>query len=365
VLFGLLVRLSICHPGIRSCAKPQTKNCEVRRNTRLLAQKICGGALVFPAAMAAAEPRISEAVLKHAIDAYAPVLICHEQERYLPTCVESYREITEPFSYIDRDSGQRYTGLRHKPSGTSEHLARQRRGDPERAKAYVNVKVGADTTDIQYWFLYAYNGPATAYIKRLNWRCRYELGELGAHEGDWEHVTVTVDNTTGLAANAGVYLATHATGDCHRVADCTQHVDGDPRVRIHASRNGHSSYRHAGRAYHVTFKAGLIEFRLLNDTSASGIAVDFRHRCEIVGIHGDETLASSWNAHTGFREPEYVREFPGRWGRIVEKPHPYADVLVVSYLSASLLKAVGAYDELTFEAGPYPPWSKASWAGPE
>jgi len=332
------------------------------------------------------DPRISEAVLKAAIDAYAPVLVCHQHERYLPTCVESYLLITEPFTYVDRHSKKQYVGLRHRPLSNPANLeqqAKQRGGDPDNAKTYVNVKVGAKTTEIQYWFLYAYNGAGIAYLKRLTSKLRYEplgkgsdglgpgdydLGELGVHEGDWEHVTVTIDNVTGqITSENGLYIATHAEGVCHNISQqCMVRVHDEPRIQVYASRNGHATYLHMARSYHETVKAGLIEFRLLNDTTLPGLAVDFRHRCEIIGIHGDVALKRSWNGTAkGFVEPSYVTNFPGRWGRVVEKPHPYAEVLVVNRISEALLKAAGVYDELTFEAGPYPPWSKCSWTGPE
>jgi hypothetical protein len=335
---------------------------------------------------AAGTHQITEALVRAAIDAYAPILVCHRHERYLPTCVESYLQITEPFTYVDRDTHKTYVGLRHRQAETdpSRQLDIVRGGDPAHAKAYVNVKVATTTTDLQFWFLYAYNGPATAYLKRLNAHLRYEplgkgddgldpgdyeLGDLGVHEGDWEHCTITIDNQTGKAIvgdnKTGLFLASHGVGQHHDVAKSMVSIDGASRIRVYASKNGHSSNLHPERSYHVTVKVGVVEFRLVNDTTLPGESVDFKDRCEIIGIQGCPELKASWNGGKGFSEPAYVAAFPGRWGRVREKPHPYTDVLAINHISAALLKAVGAYDELTFEAGPYPPWSKSSWTGPE
>lgn len=310
-------------------------------------------------AVAVAGPKIAADVLKKAIDAYVPVMYLHKDEKYLPTSAEKYLDVTEPFSYVDRDSGKTYVGLRLKGQPNPED--RLKRGAPTQAKTYVNVKVGEKTTDIQYWFLYAYNGPGTAYIKGLDWDLRfkaigdYELGEMGVHEGDWEHLTVRIDNRTGQALSPeGLFLSEHGSGNWGDPAKTMVDYKGASRVRIYASRNGHALYFESGRSYNVTVKAGPVEFRLLNDTEKVGIPIDYKGKWQLIGVQNDEPLKQA----LGFEEPAWVSAYPGRWGRIMEKPHPYADVAVVGRITEKLLKAAGAYDELTFEAGPYPPWSK-------
>jgi hypothetical protein len=42
-----------------------------------------------------------------------------------------------------------------------------------------------------------------------------------------------------------------------------------------------------------------------------------------------------------------------------------ADLPVLGKISEKILRAAGAYNEMTFEAGPYPPWSKSSFDGDE
>jgi hypothetical protein len=309
-------------------------------------------------------PKISKDFLEKAIQTYAPVLAPHKDEKYRPTCVESYLGVTEGFDYVDRDDKKTYRGLRLK--GSDPNL---RAGDPAKAKVYVNVKVGDKTTDLQYWFLYAYNGPGTAYLKKLALNMRYEaigdyeLGEMGIHEGDWEHITVRIDNKTGKATPTdSLYMAAHDSGGSSDVEKAMVDCNGQRRLKVYASKNGHATYLEPERHYNATVKAGLVEFRLLNDAAApDSNPIDYRGRCEVIGIQGDPVLRGIW----GFTPQPWIATYPGRWGKVMEKPHPYATVPVMGTLSEKILKAVGAFDELTFEAGPQPPWAKGSWTGPE
>ena len=329
------------------------------------------GAGTWAALPGAEPPRISPECLKAAIQAHAPILVCDREETYLPTSVESYLDITEPVEGPDWQCVKTCQGLRFRTPlpAAADALEALRAGAPALAKAYVNVKVGRTTTDLQYWFLYAYNGPATAYLKSLDWDLRYgvlgayPLTGVGVHEGDWEHVTIPIDNGTGAIAGQ-VFMAVHDHGQTWDPVSCTASVDGAPRIQVYASRNGHASYPGPARWYPVTVKAGLLEFRLLDDTSAPGLAVDFRGRCELLGIQGDPGLKAAM-VPGGFQEPAFEAAYPGRWGRSIEKPGPYEDVPVLGSLTAGLLEAAGVYDEFTCEAGPYPPWSKTSWTGAE
>ena len=323
---------------------------------------------VGPAFIPGPPVKVDRAVLARAIRTYAPILVLHKDEKYLPTCVESLIKVTESIYYQDRDDKKYRTGLKLiQQSGANPNLT-VRTGDPDHAKAYVNVKVGPWTTEIQYWFLYAYNGPGTAYLKRLGLLGRYEaigdyeLGQMGIHEGDWEHITVRIDNRTGATvARNGVYMAAHGSGGWFDAKDASCAVKGETRLRVYASKNGHATYPTPERHYNNTVKAGVVEFRLLNDCESPGRSVDYRDRCEIMGLHGDPALAQAM----AFQQPVWVTTFQGRWGRIMDKPHPLASIPVLGTLSEAILKAAGALDELTFEAGPYPPWAKGNWTGPE
>lgn len=60
----------------------------------------------------------------------------------------------------------------------------------------MNQNFPADSISIQYWFFYPFHGPIQTFVA------------AGAHEGDWEHVTVVINNRTHDIL--GVYLAEHA-----------------------------------------------------------------------------------------------------------------------------------------------------------
>ena len=317
---------------------------------------------------------LTPAALQIAIDRYAPILTLHLWERYQPTCVESYLKVTEPFTYRDRDNGSTMHGLRLKGSDAEKEAAKA--GDPAHAEAYVNVKINQQTTDIQYWFLYAYNGPGTAYIEKRKFNGGWEpidkgssarhagdgdheLAGMGVHEGDWEHLTVTIDNKSGEVRKNGIYAASHDAGERHDMLP-----GATTRIQAYASRNGHATYLKPGREFNVEKRLEVIGFKLLNDTSvAGGRKIDYRGHCKLIGLHGEG--ASALAAAMAFKEPEYIAAHPGRWGRYKIERGPLAEVPGLGSLIKEILQKAGVYDELTFEAGPEPPWSKGTWTGGE
>ena len=193
---------------------------------------------------------------------------------------------------------------------------------------------------------------------------RREVGLLGVHEADWEHIMVRISNRDGMALPKGLYMAAHGDGHWYAIASVSQQVGGRPRLRVYASRNGHATFADEGRNPHVTVKLGhdkasLMEFRLINDTQRPGEAVDYQGRCELFGVQ-DPALAKALN----FTPPAW-ETITGRWGRVVHKRLPVPNLPGFETFFGWLAKQAGVYDELTFEAGPYPPWSKGSWTGPE
>ncbi len=82
-----------------------------------------------------------------------------------------------------------------------------RLGDLGSAKIYAHIRrspgIARDWIDIQYWFCYAYNGKIGGVI--------LPVSLSGAHEGDWEHITVRVSNWADLPNSKveAVYFAAH------------------------------------------------------------------------------------------------------------------------------------------------------------
>jgi hypothetical protein len=305
--------------------------------------------------------------LKKAISDHAPILYLHSKEQYVPTSAERF------LAHANRNGD----GLRLKDSNGS------RSGDLGAARTYVHVKVGDRTSDIQYWFLYAYNGPGTAYFKYLK-LYKYEglpdatLGPCGRHEGDWEGVTVRVDNATGKIQQ--VHLNQHDTG---KWVPSGSAVHGG-RVVVYASHNGHATYEVAGRNYTETHKFGVIEFRLVNETN-KGRAWDTRRNLQVISAHdlrGGARVASHSDVlqFFGAREPDWMK-IKGRWGLVdhaskakvrsaLEDALGNRGAKIIDKLGGSsiidkLLDKVGVSELCLEESGPTPPWSKPSWLGAE
>lgn len=286
-----------------------------------------------------------------AVDTYAPKAVFESREEFLPCSVEDFLKATAPAPD---------NGLQIKDEGI-------KKGNLANAKAYVNIVIGESTTDIQYWFLYGYNGPGTAYLKKLNLVYspsspeefgRYvSIGDFlmapaGQHEGDWEHITVRIRNDNGEAQQ--VYFAAHSEGETKKHAETVK----DGMITFHASRNGHAAYASADRHYSVTKKLGLLEFRLLDDTEKPGKAFVSRGKCVIIGAHekGRDLLKE---AGITFDWMKYT----GRWGRVLTDK-----MGIPEGPFRTLLEETGAMEalaEFDVEKGPSPPWEKDSWKNPE
>lgn len=372
--------------------------------------------LVLPALLGAqdATPRIDPKVLQEAIWANAPILVPHGDELYQVTSVDKFLEVAEPYGY--QEGGKGYRGLRLKGApvpglmGIFSKDTRAKGGDPKNARVYINVKVGKDTTDLQYWFLYAFNGPGTIYFapgnalpkalspfatlnqfKKTYGSKTYPLQELGIHEGDWEHLTVRIKNSDGSRVkDKAVFMSAHGDGGWSSEDKVLHNGLKDEPGRIWAfySKNGHALFTTPDVHLYSQFKSpitGLAIFALVNDTSFLGgkaITVDFRSplpggksgnkaiagingdpdlmktsRLQIFGIQGDPDLAKA----LGFTPPAWITKYPDRWGRYVEKPHPMQDIKGLGPLMKQALDKLGLLTEMTLEAGPQPPWKKGVW----
>ncbi len=111
-------------------------------------------------------------------------------------------------------------------------------GNTSTAKCYAHVgtsAVSGAAFDVQYWFNYPKNGPA--------------IFGIGAHNGDWEHVTVRV-NADGATVKS-VFFARHGDNTSAQVR-----TPGDGKLAfvsgsttrpiVYSTQNGHASYPTAG-----------------------------------------------------------------------------------------------------------------------
>jgi hypothetical protein len=373
--------------------KPAPQEEPMRTTPLTLALTVAAGASSM---LLQADP-ISAKALKKAITAYCPVLILHKDEQYKPTSVEAFLQVAKDSSYFDKDAGKTRPGLELRDHDRDDY----RKGNTQAAKVYVNVKEGPDSTDIQYWFFYAFNGPGTAEVDLGFGAETFVTGDAGIHEADWEHVTVRVDNETGEAIPEGaLYRSVHSEGNWgdlplkkdyfgKNVKDvllADMSMIGKPRLVIYASKNGHAAFLTPGKDYNEKrpIIGGMGYFGLLNDCSEPGEMVDFLKAAkdyrnqfildskkarqvswEIIGLHKpDGTDHTELAKDLGWKKQDWQTKYPGRWGRVLEKPVPLSDIPIIGkYLKdyvAKGLKAVGALEELTYEAGPRAPWDKGA-----
>lgn len=115
----------------------------------------------------------------------------------------------------------------------SDHDAeRTKRGNLAGARCYSHVVlIGSyrktTAVQIQYWFFYPYNGDV--------------YGIYGAHEGDWETISVEIDPASSEVRR--VYFAQHAGGTWYK-PDELKWVDSHPVV--YSAQASHASYPTAG-----------------------------------------------------------------------------------------------------------------------
>lgn len=118
------------------------------------------------------------------------------------------------------------------------------------APVYVRLLDHSKThTDIQYMMFYPFNGCQNlrvAYIAPQNLsthRRNVPLCNLARHEGDWEHVTVRVNNDTQQAE--AVFMSGHGSGDWYSWdAPALTLQDGHPVV--YSALNSHAGYPRVG-----------------------------------------------------------------------------------------------------------------------
>ncbi len=352
-----------------------------------------------PSSAATEKPRLAKEVLLKAIQDNAPILVPHGDELYQVTSVESFLAVSEPYGY--QEGGKGYRGLRLKGApvpglmGIFSKDTRAKGGDPKNAKVYINVKVGKETTDLQYWFLYAFNGPGSVYFATGNALPKVlpafltlnqlkktysspnkpiQLQTLGIHEGDWEHLTVRISNVDGQRIpDKAVFMSAHGDGGWYpeRSVLAPDLKGKGSRIWAFASKNGHALFTTPDVHLYSQFKSpitGLAVFALVNDTSKLGgqaLTVDFGlplpggkgSRLEIMGVQGDPALVKA----LGFTPPAWIAKYPDRWGRYVEKPVPLENVPGLKTPMKQILDKLGLLTEMTLEAGPQPPWKKGIW----
>jgi len=157
--------------------------------------------------------------------------------------------------------------------------------DPSEWRAYAHARkstVVADGIDIQYWFFYPY---------------QWTVPELNInHEGDWEHITVTVREDQTIES---VWFAQHAIGE-RRTPDAMELEDGERPV-VYVAGGTHASYPEPG-TYEPPDSRWYAE--IIDIASEGGPVWDTRQDVVNVGERGKPLHGQS-----------FIR-YGGRWGQI-------------------------------------------------
>ncbi|KAL1552684.1 hypothetical protein AAHA92_13453 [Salvia divinorum] len=304
----------------------------------------------------------NQAQIEAVFRSYAPYIYFHPDETYLPSSVNWY------FSngVLLYKKGEESKPVRVEPDGSNlpqggsndgsywldlpvePDASIVKKGDLQSAEAYLHVKpvLGGSGTDIQVWVFYPFNGPATAKVGVVE---RIPLGRIGAHVGDWEHVTLRISNFDGILRR--VYFAEHSGGRWVDASRLEFDGGGGNRFVGYSSLNGHATYAAAGVVMQGGGSAGI-----RNDTAKSAMVMDTGARFAVV-------------AAAGVEEPPWLNYYR-KWG----PTRSYDSVgevkrlerLVPESLKGQLDKVVKALPaELFGEDGPTGPKMKNNWDGDE
>ncbi|XP_024530301.1 putative vacuolar protein sorting-associated protein TDA6 [Selaginella moellendorffii] len=296
---------------------------------------------------------------------YAPIMFLHPDEDFFPCSVEwffqngallySKQNPSAPVQITanganlpggETNDGSYWLDL-PRDAAAAEKV---RRGNLESAITYLHVKpvFGGTFTDMQFWFYYPFNGPATLKVGLIN----VKLGKIGEHVSDWEHLTLRVDNFTGNLSS--VYLGHHSSGTWYQPSDLEFDSTTTYRPFVYASKHGHALYAHPGDNLQGDEERGL---GIRNDTKRSSFTWD-------VSKH---QLISA--AYLGVEEPPWL-QFMREWGPKIQYNSRTELEKVFKFLPKKIRRSIEDIfnrfpNELSGEEGPTGPKQKNFWTGDE
>ena len=300
--------------------------------------------------------------IKAILQVYSPVMSLHPDEEFFPSSVEWF------FSNgaLLYKKGQESSPVPISPNGAnlpqdpnddgaywvdlpadSTNKDRVKKGDLKSAISYVHVKpmLGGTFTDISMWVFYPFNGAARAIVDFLT----IDLGKIGEHVGDWEHVTLRVSNFNGELKH--VYFSQHRKGAWFDSSQLEFQSGNKPLY--YSSLHAHASYPHAAR--NITDKIGI-----RNDTAMSDSVMDL----------GAFQLVSAEYLVSDVVEPppwlNYFREWGPKIYYNVDEELKKLEKFLPGKLKSTLENIVkNLPSEVLRQEGPTGPKVKDSWSGDE
>ncbi|XP_027918455.1 uncharacterized protein LOC114177325 [Vigna unguiculata] len=300
--------------------------------------------------------------IKAILQVYSPVMYLHPDENYFPSSVEWFftngavlykkgqmnPEMIKPNgSNLPQDphnDGAYYIGL---PSDAAAQ-EKVKKGDLKSAISYVHVKpmFGGTFTDVAIWTFYPFNGPARAKVEFLT----LNLGKIGEHVGDWEHVTLRVSNFNGELKQ--VYFSQHSKGMWLDSSEI-EYQSGNKPV-YYSSLHGHASYPHAG--LHLV---GQNDVGIRNDTDKGDSVLDLG-ASQLVSAEylGSEVVEPPWL--------NYYREWGPKIDYNIDEEVKKLEKILPGRLKSTLENIVKKLpSEVLGEEGPTGPKVKDNWNGDE
>ncbi|KAK1407744.1 hypothetical protein QVD17_39370 [Tagetes erecta] len=322
------------------------------------------------------------------INAYAPWVYFHPDEQYFPSSVlwffqngvELYQSGQNPGPVINdgdnlpSDGGPEDAFLDLPQDEPNKE--RVKKGFLSDAVAYIHVKpaLGGTCTDLAIWLYYPFNGAGKFQFGPFI----INLGMIGEHVSDWEHITLRIDNFHGIL-NA-VYLSQHAKGVWLTPGEFE--LMGGTRPVVYASLHGHAHYSTSSSHVHLAgnldsddVKILYDEFKKINNSRNSPVAnskwfgirddaaksdnvMDIASSYNVICIDYKDFGIEPWVNYTGRWGPKISYEFTKEIMRIVEKLPKLVKKIAIKYLQKLPAELLG-------QEGPQGPKMKESWAGDE
>ncbi|KAI7755143.1 hypothetical protein M8C21_026013 [Ambrosia artemisiifolia] len=300
------------------------------------------------------------------IQTYSPVIYFHPDEHFLPSSVDWFFQNGALLYHKGNESKPNLVernGSNLPQGGSNDDTYwldlpldgstkdRVKQGDLQDACAYFHVKPvsGGLFTDIAIWVFYPFNGGARAKVEFIN----LSLGKLGEHVGDWEHVTLRINNFNGELHS--VFFCQHGWGQWVSASGLEYHTGNKPVV--YASLHGHASYPKSGC---VLLGSGGVDIGIRDDTDKSDKMMDTGVNAVVVAMEYLETAVV---------EPPWLN-YERKWGpKIdydVEKEINKMKKVMIGKLKKAFKRFVESIpSEMLGEDGPTGPKVKVSWSGDE
>jgi VPS62-like protein len=192
-----------------------------------------------------------ESQLREIAETFAPVVWLHKDDEYRPSSVDWYlarasleynnkRTIIEEGKITGAALISQTVESDHSDFAKAPYNRNQKfnlkiknepsimKGDLNTARCYVHIRPNSGNLDIQYWFFYPYNGA---------------LAGSGAHEADWEHITIRFRTSNPQDKNdiEQVYFSRHSSTIWIKNENRKIEFE-DKRPVIFSARHSHANY---------------------------------------------------------------------------------------------------------------------------